>query len=110
MSRTRSPVRDLLDMLWQQPFWALPFAIFFALIYAPTWPGLAVNYKLALVFSFARAGGTVAPPKSKATDAGKPTPATPAPRRRPAEGIDPAHHQWPGGGESLESGPAFHRL
>jgi sensor histidine kinase YesM len=60
MSRPRSPARDLLDLLWQQPLWALPFAIFFALIYQPTWAGLLTNYKLALVFAVAIRSGLLA--------------------------------------------------
>ena len=60
MSRPRNLARDLLDLLWQQPLWALPFAIFFALVYQPSWAGLFTNYKLALVFALAIRCGLLA--------------------------------------------------
>jgi two-component sensor histidine kinase len=55
MSEFRMPRtlrRDLLDMLWQQPLWAIPFAIFFGAMYAITWAGLARTYAMALIFAF----------------------------------------------------------
>src|SRR2546423_8510209 len=55
MSEARMPRtlrRDLLDMLWQQPLWAIPFAIFFAAMYATTWRGVGRTYAMALIFAF----------------------------------------------------------
>ena len=52
MSPGRSLTRDLLDALWSQPLWAVPFAVFFALIYMPSWGGLVLAYRLSLVFAF----------------------------------------------------------
>jgi two-component system sensor histidine kinase AlgZ len=60
MSQPRGAVRDLLHMLWRQPLWAVPFAVFFALIYAPSWGGLITSYKLSLVFAFAIRCGLLA--------------------------------------------------
>ena len=51
MSRPRTLERDLLSTLWQQPLLAIPFAIFFSLIYAPSWRGLSLLYLVALVFA-----------------------------------------------------------
>jgi len=55
MSEFRMPRtlrRDLLDMLWQQPLWAIPFAIFFGAMYASSWPMVARTYAMALIFAF----------------------------------------------------------
>ncbi len=51
MSRSRSLGRDLAAILWQQPLLAIPFAVFFSLIYAPSWRGLSLLYLVALVFA-----------------------------------------------------------
>jgi len=52
MSRARSFVRDLIAALWQQPLWAIPFALFFAVVYAPNWHGLLLSYKIALAYAY----------------------------------------------------------
>lgn len=46
------PWRELGRLLWQQPLWAVPFAIFFATLFGP-WPGsLWLTYKMSLTFAF----------------------------------------------------------
>jgi pyridoxamine 5'-phosphate oxidase len=47
-----TPLRNLLDVLWQQPLWAIPFAIFFGVIFGATWAGFVAAYRYALVFAY----------------------------------------------------------
>ncbi len=51
MTRPRSAIQDLLATLWQQPLLAIPFAVFFSLIYEPNWRGFQVLYLAALIFA-----------------------------------------------------------
>jgi two-component system, LytTR family, sensor histidine kinase AlgZ len=45
---------DLLAALWQQPLWAVPFAVFFGLLSdVHTWNGVWVVYRASLIFAFA---------------------------------------------------------
>jgi hypothetical protein len=51
-AKTKSPWRALLRLAWQQPLWALPFAIFFGTIFGGS--GLAsywMAYRMSLVFA-----------------------------------------------------------
>jgi signal transduction histidine kinase len=51
--RSSRPVwRELLDIAWQQPFWAVPFAIFFGTIYGANWATYKGAYLASLVFAF----------------------------------------------------------
>ncbi len=53
MPRTRRPFRyELLTMLWQQPLWALPFALFFGVLYAGDWRGIVRVLEISVVFAF----------------------------------------------------------
>ncbi|HVP14511.1 MAG TPA: histidine kinase [Terriglobales bacterium] len=53
MRRPKSFARELLDTSWQQPLWAVPFAIFFTELYAPDWRGFPLMYRMSLVFAYA---------------------------------------------------------
>lgn len=44
--------RDLLALLWKQPLWALPFTVFFAVLYARDWSELWLLFRASLVFSY----------------------------------------------------------
>ncbi len=37
---------------WQQPLWAIPFAIFFGLLYGGRWESFVVAYKFSLVYAY----------------------------------------------------------
>ncbi len=50
--RPRSAGRDLLGLLWRQPLFAVPFALFFALIEGDGWRSMWGYYLVALVFSY----------------------------------------------------------
>ena len=51
MNERRSAGREVLAAIWQSPLWAVPFALFFALIYLPSWHGLLISYKISLTFA-----------------------------------------------------------
>ena len=40
--RTQSPLRGLLQLLWRQPLWAIPFALFFGLLNSDRGPQVYV--------------------------------------------------------------------
>ncbi len=46
------PGRKLLDVVWQAPLWALPFALFFGTLFGARWPDYVLSYKVSLVFSY----------------------------------------------------------
>jgi signal transduction histidine kinase len=52
MDQQRSIGREIWSMLWQPAAWGVPFALFFALIYMPSWDGLVLSYKLSAVFAY----------------------------------------------------------
>lgn len=52
MNERRSAGHEILAAVWQPPLWAVPFALFFALIYLPSWHGLLVSYKVSLIFAY----------------------------------------------------------
>ena len=37
---------------WQQPLWAIPFALFFGLLYGGRWESFVVAYKFSLVYAY----------------------------------------------------------
>ncbi len=44
--------RRLWSAAWQQPLWAIPFAIFFGLIYGGRWENFVIAYKFSLIYAF----------------------------------------------------------
>jgi len=46
------PGRDLLQILWRQPLWAIPFALFFGLLSGAQWAQYVLAYEMSLVFAF----------------------------------------------------------
>jgi len=50
--RPVSLARRAFSTLWQQPLWAIPFALFFGLIYGGTWGSFVIAYKVSLVYSY----------------------------------------------------------
>ena len=52
-SRPHSPLRALLTLAWQQPLWAIPFALFFGTIFSSGARGYLLAYQIALVFAYA---------------------------------------------------------
>src|SRR6266545_4956677 len=51
--RMHPALRALLDWLWQQPLWAVPFALFFGTIFGSRPADYWLCYKLSLVFGYA---------------------------------------------------------
>jgi hypothetical protein len=51
-----SPLRSLLRALWQQPLWAIPFALFFGILNNVRASGWLSMYGIALLFTV-RFGG-----------------------------------------------------
>ncbi len=51
-TRTPSLGRALLATLWQQPLYAIPFALFFGTLYGATREAYGMSFKLSLVFAF----------------------------------------------------------
>ncbi len=49
----QTATRDLLSLLWQQPLWAVPFALFFWLLNGTRPDALLGFYRASLVFTFA---------------------------------------------------------
>jgi signal transduction histidine kinase len=49
---TRKILRSLFQTVWQQPLWAIPFALFFGLLNGSSWRGYVVSYEVSLVFAF----------------------------------------------------------
>jgi sensor histidine kinase YesM len=52
MPRMHPAVRALIDVVWQMPFVALPFALFFGTLFGATARDYILAYKLSLVFGF----------------------------------------------------------
>jgi len=55
MSRPKPPessLRSLLHLLWRQPLWAVPFALFFGTLFGATAPSYVSAYRLSLVFTY----------------------------------------------------------
>ena len=50
--RTPSLSRALLSTLWQQPLYAIPFALFFGTLYGARFEAYVTAFKLSLVFAF----------------------------------------------------------
>ena len=50
--RPYTPLRGLLGMLWKQPLWAVPFALFFGTLYGSGLHGYVHAYKISFVFSW----------------------------------------------------------
>jgi signal transduction histidine kinase len=44
--------RRLWSALWQQPLWAIPFAVFFGLMYGGRWESFVTAYRFSLVYAF----------------------------------------------------------
>src|SRR5688572_33105660 len=47
-----SPYRRLIDMIWQQPIWALGFAVFFGTLFGANREAYLQAYKYSLVFAY----------------------------------------------------------
>ncbi len=47
-----TPARKLLDVLWQAPLWAVPFAFFFGTLYGSRWPDYLLTYKMSLILAY----------------------------------------------------------
>ncbi|MBI5836896.1 MAG: sensor histidine kinase [Candidatus Eisenbacteria bacterium] len=45
-------LRGLVRLAWQQPLYAIPFAIFFGTMFARGWSGFLLSYKVSLVLSY----------------------------------------------------------
>jgi sensor histidine kinase YesM len=54
---TRRPTSELIaglvPLLWQQPLWAVPFAVFFGTVYGATPGSYWISYQVSLIFAFA---------------------------------------------------------
>jgi hypothetical protein len=51
--RKSTPVRWLINILWQQPLWAIPFALFFGTLFGGAqWPSYWRAYKTSLLFAY----------------------------------------------------------
>jgi signal transduction histidine kinase len=48
----RNPWKSLLRVLWRQPLWAIPFALFFGTLYGGSWMSYVLSFRVSLVFSF----------------------------------------------------------
>ncbi len=46
------PYRPLLRLAWQQPLWAIPFALFFGTLFGARWRDYAQCYEISLTFAF----------------------------------------------------------
>ncbi len=51
--RSRGPLRAWLTLLWRQPLWAVPFALFFGTLFGGRADWYWKAYEISLVFSFA---------------------------------------------------------
>ena len=49
--KTRRPWIALLHVLWRQPLWAIPFALFFGTLYGGSWTSYLYALRISLVFS-----------------------------------------------------------
>ena len=52
MPDSRRLRRDLIALLWQQPLWAVPFTIFYSVLYAHGWSDVGLIFKISLVFAY----------------------------------------------------------
>src|SRR5437773_12446955 len=53
MQRPPRPIRrEILDLIWQQPLWALPFTLFFSVLYAKTWSSVVTVFDVSLIFAY----------------------------------------------------------
>jgi signal transduction histidine kinase len=52
MSRLHPALRAFLDVLWQTPFWAVPFALFFGTLFGARPAEYWLSYRMALVFGY----------------------------------------------------------
>ena len=50
--KPRSARRALLDVIWRQPLWAIPFAIFFGTQFGTTLHAYAMAYRMSLAFAY----------------------------------------------------------
>jgi len=53
LSKPRNPWKGLLAVIWRQPLWAIPFALFFGTLYGASWISYVYAMRVSLVFSFA---------------------------------------------------------
>lgn len=51
-NRRLGSLRALLRLLWQQPLWAIPFGLFFGVIFGTGWDGIRSAYLMSLVFAY----------------------------------------------------------
>jgi signal transduction histidine kinase len=51
--------REILDALWQQPLWAIPFALFFGVLFAHGVAGWVKVYEMSLIFAFCIRAGLI---------------------------------------------------
>ena len=59
-SRQAHPLsRVILDALWQQPLWAIPFALFFGVLMAHDFPGWIRVYEISLIFAYCVRAGLI---------------------------------------------------
>ncbi len=52
ITRSPSPLRDLMRLLWQQPLWAIPFGLFFGTVYYNGPGGYVTAYEISVVFAY----------------------------------------------------------
>ncbi len=81
--RNPRALRGFLEVLWRQPLWAVPFALFFGLLNdsGRGWPTYVLSYELSLVFAYSIGlalwgVGCFVAPRLQADTAGSPESAT----------------------------------
>src|SRR5258706_12326783 len=47
-----SPSRALIQLLWRQALWAIPFALFFGTMFGSGFASYVLSYKMSLVFAY----------------------------------------------------------
>ena len=50
--RRRTALLGLWKVLWRQPLWAIPFALFFGTMFGSGWRGYLIAYQASLVFAY----------------------------------------------------------
>lgn len=57
--QVRPLTREIFDALWQQPLWAVPFALFFGVLFAHDAGGWIRVYEISLVFAYCIRAGLI---------------------------------------------------
>ena len=52
MSESAQARRSLIRLIWRQPLWAIPFALFFGTVFSADWSGYWLAFKVSLAFSY----------------------------------------------------------